>query len=680
MSDLARLRHMLLEPDHSALLLASMCHHLLPDPSLPVTIDYTHPPKIRDWILAAPTALFGPCIPSDPKVLTAIKSSLGGMEYQSLDMSAVLLRSARVADNPFMKTTRGETTGDVAVSRRGAAQHEAQSPIEFAAYDCLREAGYVDIKDAGSKLQAFLTATRARVATISRQFSRNRTATLLVYTKPGTSSLCVLLTPFFTSREAGRLFAAILLRDDIVSVSARAAAKRGATVLGYAARASLDAVRRLVEPAHAIIDQYRFDSRKLAFVDDRGEPVYVITDRTPSVVVAFSRVLSGGSCDPCVLASQKRTEINVPGGPSGAAASYFASTGTVPDTIKSAAVVLAASRADRAAHPGGQELNKDSGLTYFARDRSARDRNTASCVTRIEEVSALLRSRGRSVEDALFVVEWGGALNNDLVLAALALTGATACLDVGTGAFRLGDAPPDGDTGGDMRGAFVCLVPRAAERGLPRMPIVSYEVGDSISQRFDRLLEFVSSPVTRPSMAYISGGAAHSGAAPADVVGNTLARLSLASSVMPPGSFFCGDAMFPELCDCGKRDCLRCINLDYCVTAVGDECDASACSLVKPRASYAHNMHMSLEWLEGADRNWASERTLLTLDAVVATNVARNADWGGFVEGDGPRRPHHPAYGAGVKKLIDGVYAAMAMGSAADVGTTQSIVASLVGS
>ncbi|AII80568.1 hypothetical protein JT07_s2gp1 [Cladosporium cladosporioides virus 1] len=680
MADLARLRHMLLDPTESAVLLASMCHHLIPDPTSVDLFDYSFPPRARDWIISAPFPLFGPAIPASKSSFEAILEPLRAMEYNSLDMAAVLMRSMRVADNPFAKVTRGETTGDVAQSRAGAAQHAAQSPIEFAIYDVLRDAGYTSVSDALSKLQSFLTSTKAFVHPITRQFSRHRSAALFLINKPGARGPTAFLTPFFTSKEATKLFAAVVFRSDILTSLSRLNAARGVTVLGYAARASLEAVRRIVEPAHAIVNEYSFDPQTLSFIDPAGDPTYHITDRTPSVVVAFGRVLSGGSVDACSKASDLRTSLDIPGGLPDVAREYFSSTGNVEDTIRSAATALSDFRSFRDSHPGGHELNKDSGLSFFSRDRATRDRNTAACITRVEEVACLLRSQGRDIARMAFVVEWGGPLNNDSILAALALTGATACVDVGPGAFKVGDSSEELATEND-KGAYVCLIPRASTRGLPRMPIVGYESGDSVTQRLDRLLSFISGPDNYPPVAYITGGSTTSGAAPADIIGITQARAALLTDYLASGSFFCGDILIPDVCrhppDGTDDECLACANFDYSVFTVGDVCQLDGFSLVKPRASYAHNLHLSLEWIHGAAREFSESRTLLALDSVVATNVARNADWGDFVPRDGPRRPHHPSYGLKVKLIIEDVYRSMAEGAEEGIGATKTIVESL---
>nr|WSP07092.1 scaffold protein [Ustilaginoidea virens polymycovirus 1] len=681
MADLARLRHMLLAPDFPALMLAAMCHHIVPDPTVIKQFDYSFSPKARDFIVSAPSLLFGSAVPALEGAYDAVTTPLRAMEYQSLDLSSVVMRSMRLEDNPFEKTTRGETTGSVALSLSGAARHSAQSPIEFATYEVLREAGYVSIADALSKLQIFLSSVKAEVHVINRQFRRNRTAAFFLFSLPGSSTRTAVLTPFFTSREATRIYFAILLRKEITTSVARAAAIRGATVLGYAARASLDAVRRVVLPAQAIVDTYVFDDTALCFRDASGDAVYLVTDRTPSVVVAFSRVFSGGSTDICTYASQLRTELDVPGGPTGSAAAYFQAQGSVAETITAVAGVLEDSRNARLAHDGGHELNKDGGLSYFARDRSMKDRNTAACVTRIEEVAALQRSLARHPEDMVFIVEWGGKVNYDTVLAAVALTGATACVDVGTGAFKIGESSESGLSDDDDKGAYVCLIPKADTRGLPRMPIVGYEPSDSITQRVERLLDFVSGDNIAP-VVYITGGATTTDISHADVIGTTLARKALLSEVLPAHSFFCGDVIIQPVCTLSHSDdgvdCLNCANFEYCVTSVGDECATGEVSLVKPRASYAHNTHFSIEWIEGADPEWVTSRTLLALDAVVATNVARNADWGDYQDRSGGRRPGHPEYGRRIKLLLDDVYRELSRESVAEVGATRSIVQSLV--
>nr|WAU48070.1 hypothetical protein [Colletotrichum gloeosporioides polymycovirus virus 1] len=148
MADLARLRHMLLEPDHSGLLLAAMCHHILPDASVPPNVDYDTMPLVREWILAAKAPLLGPGLPLTLPDLTTAQGLISAMSPQSIDASVSMLRDMRVVDDAFDKVTRGASTGRTAVSAQGAASFSAQSGMEFAVYDVLVEAGFTGVRDA----------------------------------------------------------------------------------------------------------------------------------------------------------------------------------------------------------------------------------------------------------------------------------------------------------------------------------------------------------------------------------------------------------------------------------------------------------------------------------------------------------------------------------------------------
>jgi len=351
----------------------------------------------------------------------------------------------------------------------------------------------------------------------------------------------------------------------------------------------------------------------------------------------------------------------------------------VHETLEAAAKVLRVARDARNSHEGGPGLNKGPGLSDVARDNNAKDRNTAACVTRIEEVLSMMRMRGANLAQTVVVVEWQGHVNYDMVLAALAVAGVMGCVDAGQGAFSIGKVVENNDPD-SKQGAYVCLVPHADRRGLPRMPTISYEPGDSITQRFEKLMGFVAPDGTTEPVIYIIGGATSGKDAPADVVGGTLARLDLLREAVAPGSFICGDVMLPDYCGCSiDGDCLRCAAFDYAAFAIADECSDGRSALVKPRASFAHNAHFSLEWVSGADPDWMLERTLVAIDATVAANVARNAEWGGFKPREGPRQAHHPAYGEHVRKLISEVYLALVDGSERGVGDARTIVDSLVG-
>ncbi|ASV63093.1 hypothetical protein [Colletotrichum camelliae filamentous virus 1] len=675
MADLARLRHMLLEPDHAGLLLSAMCHHLLPDASDVPNVDYDTMPLVRDWILAARAPLLGPGLPLTLPDLTTAQGTLKAMDSHSIDVSVSILRDMRVMDDAFDKVTRGAATGRTAVSAPGAASFSAQSGMEFAVYDALVEAGFGGVKDALKRLQSYLSATRAELRIVNHQFSRSRTAAVL--SAPGASVhsprvLCV--TPYFTSREAARLYISVVMARDLRLVSATTAVSRATTVLGYAARASLTSLRRVVEPAKAIVKDFSFNPKSLSFDNADGVPVYTITDRTPSVVVAFTLVLSRGAVDVNDEVSALRCNLDVPGDMTPWVDFYSRLEPDLRRFLVGAAFCLRDARLERDVPPGGADLNKDSGLSYYARDRSAKARNTSACVNRMEEVACLMRSRGFDVTALTFVVEWHGDVDYDVVVGAGAYTGATVAVDVGQGAFYVGDpGSRDIDETADTTGAFVCIVPHAATRGLSRMPIVSYNATDSVTQRVEKVAVALRGSGPPPRVVYVCGGLTAKDVSPMDLTQGNVARVHLLSAATIDVVFQCSDVLFPSVCehqfDLGERAfdslevgvlCSSCQSFEGVVALVEDALAVPGSSLVKPRSSYAHNMHYSLEVCPSFDPDVAGERTARCLDATVAANRARNAEWPTFVPARGSRRARHEEYGVHAKEIIEAAYGMMA--------------------
>ncbi|QDH44657.1 hypothetical protein [Fusarium redolens polymycovirus 1] len=693
MADLAHLRHMLLTADHRVFSLAGMCHHLLPDPTSFEFCDFDSVPRIRGWVCSAPLPVFGPSFPLVKNSFPDFVEQLQSLSSDAVDASVALLRAMRVEDKAFDKSTRNATTGLTAQSAPGASRFSAQSHIEFALYDCITEAGYASAKDAERQLQAFIVATKAKYFRVSRQFSRGRTAALFQFRPVEKGSRMVTLhVPYLTSAEATRIYLAVVLRQFIYGLGVLTVKKKAHTVLGYAARTSLTALRRITYPAHRIIEEYEFDRLRLAFLDSRGEVAYDVHDRSPSVVVAFARVLSLGSCDVNVEGSDLRLGIDVPGGPRGWARKYFEADTDLSGVVMGVGFALAEARVERDAHPGGQDLNKDEGLSYFARDRSARDRNTASCITRIEEVSCLMRYRQRDVTDATILIEWGGQLNHDLILAAAAMTGATVALDVGRASFQLGkgSAAPDLNDGDEATGSYICVVPHAEARGLHRIPVIQYPVSASINTRVERVAQSLGVR-SSDDLIYICGGATAERIPGAEITQLSTSKMHLLlESTFKPG-FFCSDILIPDLCahkfvaaeesfvdPTVGGDCPSCQEFQYVLAVLEESLSVPGTSLVKPRASYAHNMHYSLEWDPSEDPEYAGVRTAMTLDATVAANVARNAEWATYVPGKGSRRARHREYSEEALKVIRSLYGSMVYNTEIGVGETRTVVDSIV--
>nr|QKK35418.1 hypothetical protein [Erysiphe necator associated polymycovirus 5] len=699
MSDLTSLRHMILSSSTASMNLTSMVSVASCDPTMPPDVDFANVSHVRDWFVSSPGGLLGTGVAISEPHLGLFKTQLSNMGDPQLHDSVRMMRGTIVPNERLTRIARGDAARKLAHSARGVAQHGAQSAMEVAVYDLLGECGFDGVVGASKMLQSFMSSTGSTLVFNTRQFTCARVFGVLrakqLYPTPHT---CAYISPLMTSREAVIVYFCVLLRQTLIAQAEVGVKRRAATVLGYAARASLTGVRQIVERARGITESYRYDKRRMAFVNARDGIEFSITNRDPAVVVAFSRALSQGSCDVNTTVATLRSQMELP--PTDLQAweeAYLDPEIDIETVMIRASALLEAARDERAKHEGGDSLNKDPCLSYLARDKSSKARRTAECVNRIEEVCCLLRMRGTRLDDCLMVIEWAGCINHDLILAAAAMTGATIALDAGRGAFKIGAKPQrsyfpstgdrDDDDGDwceiedDAMGAFVCLVPHAMDRGVPRMPVVSYQPEDGIDTRMTRLRMALGKSLSPLKLVYVSGGESGTDASDADVTATRCAVTDVLRMTCEP-LFSTVEVKMPRLCRHGveegpggdynfmdRGECLSCANYGAAFSNINEHIHEDGFSLVKPRSSFAHNFTVALEF-DSRKPEDCNERTQACLDSIVSTNLARNAKWPTYLPRTRVRRAGHQEFYDRVEEIVEAAYGSMMVdGELEDIGT-----------
>nr|QKK35407.1 hypothetical protein [Erysiphe necator associated polymycovirus 2] len=694
MADLARMRYMLLNGTDFDFHTAAMYHLTTHDPTQNNRTDAELIGSLKAWISSAPGVFFGTGLGMPCEGLDILRETMLQEETDIFDDAVALCDGMRVNDVTFDRLTRGSATLATAASTPQSKKVSAQSAIEFAAYDVITEAGFEDEEDARKLVQTFMASNKSsKLVFKHHQFSRSRTSAccVLVNTRTGARRLCI--TPYMTSKEASLVFIAIRLRNFLRAGMVDRAHHKARTVLGYAARTSLMSVRKIVESARAICNTYTLDRQRLEFINDKGQKQFDIYDRTPAVVVAFSKVFSHGAVDINHVNSRTRSDMEIPGNLTEWESFYLDADLDVSGQLRCAASCLADARATRDSKKDGKGMNKDQGLTYFARDKKAVKRNTAACINRIEEVSALIRSRGGDMCEHPLFVSWSGNVDNDMILAACAMTGSPVGVDTGVGSFIVGTKGESVSPSEDMA-AMVCLVPHAARRGVLRMPMVTYKDSTSMRVRVEQFCTAIGQPGSVSDVVVIMGGDTTREASEADV---TLCNNAIYSQLYRGGSrpyYFTCDLLFPPICvthqmhmseellcgeTTGELSCLTCKNFQACINCVSLLLEQEECHLVKVRSSYAHNMHLTLERVHDMSDDERLEHTMATLDAMLAANRARNAPWHGeFKPSTGVTRASHAEYGRIAASIIQESYEMMSQTADMefDVGTiVDSVVA-----
>ncbi|AYP71808.1 hypothetical protein QK581_sRNA4gp1 [Aspergillus spelaeus tetramycovirus 1] len=641
MADLARLRAIALSGDLTVNLTAAILHHLSPDQSETTRYGIADVREVMTWLSRAPGQFYGDVVAATgvtPAILSAIVDE---MDDAACADAATMANAMATPDAEWDREHRNRFTTALATHSADAARLAAQSSAEFAALDSLVEAGYANEDHARTAVNEMNRAYGVNYRVLTRQRARSCVAIAVKYRLPDLTTAHI-LTPWCLSRTAAMAYVAVVARHIRRQQSEARAGRIARTALSYASRSGLDAVRSVVEPAVAILTSFRYDAERLAFVDTFDRERESITTRASSVLVAFACIHMCGETDVLIRAAQLRADVvpdQTPPHPS-----VVEYTETVDDEQTGLLMfsrLLHAARAQRDQSRAGPRVNKDLMLGYVARGKKKSERNTMACINRVEEAVSLLRSKKADVLNTLFVIEWGGEFDYPTVMAALAVARLDVCVDIGPSGIDLPGADVVADDTPEEYN-YSLLISSAEERMMPRMPRISYPKDEPLESKLLRVAEFYCRD-GRSNIAYISGGTLQHEGTPVSVCVDTNNRLDAIrnATAQVPINFACAEALIPPLCPHGAQapleeyldtsslideECPNC-NAHYrSVALLSAACAKGHTRVVKPRSSYAHNFHVSLELVPGHPT--CPEDTLTTIDSMVAANVCRNADWG----------------------------------------------------
>lgn len=626
----------------------AVLYHIAESPHARLSYDVSTSRRALEWLAAAPRPLYGEVVSATgptPELFAMINADL---DDGDLADAATLANCMATGDSEWDRDTRRTRTRALAEHTEEAARMDAQSSAEFAAVDSLVEAGFESLDHAMTAVAELRRVCMRKFRYLTRQFKRSRYA-IACEVEVAPRQTYHILTPWCLSRQSANAYVAVLLRDFWRTYVEKKVVARARTVTSYAARAGLEAVRSLLRSAISIVCNYRYDPARLAFVDSFGTVTEPITVRSPATTVAFAALFMSGNGDVNMDLATLRID-NVPEDSpylKEVELEYEPNNTSEFDCLMVFSRLLRKMRVERDISKAGPRINKDPMLAYIARGRSKTERNTAACVNRVEEAAALCRSKGVNVNDTIFVVEWGGEFDHAVVLASLAIAKLDVCLDIGmSGVDVPGQEVLDDERDGTCN--YQLLLASARERHLPRMPRLPYSASESLDLKLRRVQDFYDKSGTS-KIVYVSGGMTASAGTPVSICDDARARIMsiVKTAEEVPIIFGCAEALIPPLChhadglsideylECESRvvdDCLLCTAHRNSISAFDEVFYTDNVRIVKPRSSYAHNGHVSLEFVPGHHNPFGD--TEVTIRSMVAANILRNHPW--------PSEPHQP--------------------------------------
>lgn len=642
MADLTRLRNIVLSGDMKVALTAAILYHLSPNPSAITDYGVDEVKSVVSWLVSSPGMFYGDVVAATGITPDILSTFLPALDDQACADAASLANAMATPDAEWDREHRNRFTSALAHHSADAARLAAQSSAEFAAVDAMEEAGYENQDHARTAVNELNRVYGNTYRVFTRQHARSRVAIAASFKIDDHGTLFHVLTPWCLSRTSAMIYVAVIARHVRRRHIEERASRLARTALTYAARAGLEAVRAIIEPAIAIVTSFRYDPAKIAFVDDFDRVRESITTRSPPTLVAFACVHMCGNQDVVSLAARLRMESlpqlhETPP----AVAEYTDHVDDEQSALLMFSRVLKRLRHERDRGVHGPRLNKDPMLGYIARGVRRSERNTMACINRVEEAVSFLRSKGVDTLNTLFVIEWGGEFDYPTVMAALAVARLDVCVDIGPSGIDLPGADAKAEDGTEEYN-YSLLLASAEERRMPRMPRVPYPSDEPLEAKLRRVAQFYSLSGSA-NIAYISGGVTQNEGVPVNICIDTANRLNAIRNVTPDVNvvYACAEALLPPLCghglELGPDDYLQCASLvdedcpacnaHYRATAVlSAACADRQVRIVKPRSAYAHNGHLSLELVPGHPT--CVDDTLLTVDSMVAANVLRNHDWG----------------------------------------------------
>nr|WOR79337.1 hypothetical protein [Botryosphaeria dothidea polymycovirus 1] len=679
MADLTRLREIALSGDLNTTFVGAALFHLSESPTASPHYTAEAAQAAVEFLSTAPVPVMGEIVGPLSQGALHFQRVKQGMTMSDYARAATLANAMATPDSEWDRAGRNTFASRLVEHRPDAAQHAAQSSAEFAALDALTDAGYENMQHAANELNLVRRTKAHYFKHHVRQFARSRHAVSCRFDmSPGV--IGAILSPWCLSRQSAYAYVAVMLAHIRKDVRTQRAARIAAgTVSSYSARSSLEAVRRVVEPAIYILSTYTFDPRRLAFCADDGRVMETIQTRSPHVLAAFAAVCAAGTSDVVMdLAAMRSASVPADRPEPQVLTEYEERLDNEESAMLLFSRALRHYRAERDASVPGPRLNKDPTLGYVVRAIKRIERNTQACIQRILEVVSTARHRGVDMTNTLVFVEWGGGIDYAQVIGAIALAKIDVAIDVG----QSGTDVPGMDVVGeddDPTCSIQLLLASAGRRNLPRMPIVSYAASDTLESKISGLSELYTGEGA--GIIYVSGGVVRDEGTPVSVCADASARLNAVFVASERSNVLMGvaEALLPPLCDHAadvsvddyldslsqvEEDCKACEAHYRSVVLLSTLCVRDGVRVVKPRSSYGHNGHVSMEFIRGEGRLF--EDTAATFDSMVACNVLRNYPW---VEDPitpvGGGNPTSPPYSALMADVITHIYRLLSGGRAA---------------
>lgn len=600
-----------------------------------------------EWLRHAPFPMFGPFLSASGMLPSDIGLIADRLTPQLCSDLASYANAMATPDEEWDRATRNDHSRRVALHSSGAARVGAQSSVEFAALDLLTELGFDGVDAAVAAFADVCRVYPNKTEVVARQFARSRHAVFARFSLPS-GDVRIVITPWCLSKVNARAVAAVMVNDLRRTIITDRLVRRAQTAVNFMSRMSLQAVRDMLASATSLLTRYSYDSSRMAFVHPTTGDVYQTTaTRQLAVAVAFSYVFTRGADDALMqLADFRAAALDklVDSAPK-SVHDYFSEALAPIDALSLFSRALFETRQLRDVTHAGSLRCKGSMLGYLARARTKQDRNTVACINRIEEVIALLLSRGYQRDRLLLVVEWGGVLNQSAVLASAALAGVDIALDVAASGLDLPGADVLADDQ-DPAHRYQLYLSSAKSRSLPRVPVAEYHQGEPLHSKLRKLVASLSGTLPHHDVAFVAGGIQHELDTPVSVCIDAVTRhINIRDVKDEIGAVYvCAEVLLPPAChhsldvdaaiflDTGtlvNEECSQCQEHHRAVSVLADLVGDSDTRLVKPRSIHGHNAYFSSETIFSHD---IAGDTVRTLDAAVSLTHARNVEFG--EEGD----------------------------------------------
>ncbi|BCJ03667.1 hypothetical protein [Penicillium janthinellum polymycovirus 1] len=653
--NLARLRSLVLAADADVLLVAAVVFHSFPDPTLQQHIS---PPEVEayvKWMVTSPYPAYGRVPGHAVRTREELFDVLVRVRPEQYGDVADLVNAMTTADAAWDRTTRAMATTDLVHNTANAAQLAGQSALEFVALESLVAAGYDTISTATTSIDLLRRSGAIdRMGEDGLQLRRSRRALAASWVEQDTGLRRYFVSPWCLSKQGCLALLAHYVKEPNRVRLERVAMRRGQTALSYEARAGLQAVRALLEPAIAILHAHRYDPVQLAFVDRHGRRAYDIATRTKHVLVAFSYVYCRGSEDTLMELARARSALEAPDVRGCREYREFRDADEVDEAglLVLFARTLLATRDYRDDLGYGDGYNKPPCLGLVMRARGDEERNTIACVSRCQETVSYLRHRGVSMGETLIAVHWEGDLNPDTVVAALGVAKVDVAVDVGTASVDI----PGAAITGPAESSYIVLLASAERRGLPRVVRLPYPTGLSVAGRIALLKEFYTA--TGPgTIAYVGGGAPFSGKPSTQTCSdaNSVIRAVATHVWSADLAFGTTDFILPNLCSAHARrseashaiecngvfepSCHHCLSFAHGLRDIVELISMRGARIVKTRSAYAHNANLSVEVYGTGEPDF--DDTVQTIETTTFMTAIRNADWEGELVVPDRGDPYH---------------------------------------